>query len=119
MSVPNQRYAVIDKEPCDKKHLYTTNNIEALQQAMCDLNGNEFKLWMFFAKNKNGFQLEIYPTEITSSWGIKRATYYNAFEKLVKYGYLEEIDKNHYIFHEKPVMVEPLTIDIDKDEYEF
>ncbi len=45
MAVPNQRTVQMGKkEPCDKEHTYTVNNLEVLQEAMNALTGNEFKL---------------------------------------------------------------------------
>lgn len=56
---------------------------------------------MFYEKNKVGFKVESGPAAV-AAWGIKRTAYYEAFNHLVEYGYLEEVSKNYYIFHERP-----------------
>jgi len=40
----NQKVIEIKKEPADKAHLYTVNNLDALQSAMVNLNYSEFKV---------------------------------------------------------------------------
>lgn len=115
---PNQR--TVDntvKEPCDKNHYYTTNNLDALQEAMMVLGGVPFKLWMYFAKNKAGHRLEITTADL-ARWGISESGYHTAWHKLRKLGYLEEVSNNHYIFHERAKSV-PTIVDIDKEEIEF
>ena len=40
----NQKTIKVNKEVCDKEHLYSMNNLDALQQAMKNLKGEAFKL---------------------------------------------------------------------------
>ncbi len=116
MSVPNQRTVQTgQKEPCDKQHNYTVNNLEVMQEAMNALTGNEFKLWMYFAKNQAGYKVECSPVAI-AQWGIKRSTYKDAFNKLVELGYLEEKSKSYYIFHERAKPAEVITVEIAEKE---
>ena len=117
-SYPNQRTVETQKEICDKDHPYATNNLVALQEAMNVLSGNNFKLWMYFAKNQNGFKLECSPVEM-AKWGIPVASYKRAFKVLEKLGYLENKGNSYFVFHEKPLNVSVATVEIEKEEFNF
>ena len=60
MSVPNQKRVIIRKAPCDKDHLYTTTNLDALKAAMVELKGETLKLWIYLSKNQNNFENQHY-----------------------------------------------------------
>lgn len=50
--VPNQREITVAKAPTDKTHLYTANNLDALDEAARRLQSKGgFKLYMYLAKN--------------------------------------------------------------------
>lgn len=50
--VPNQREITVAKAPTDKAHLYTANNLAALDEAARRLQSKGgFKLYMYLAKN--------------------------------------------------------------------
>ena len=50
--VPNQREVTVAKEPTDKAHKYTANNLAALDEAARRLQSKGgFKLYMYLAKN--------------------------------------------------------------------
>ena len=59
-TVPNQRIIKIKKEPTDKEHKYTMNNLNALNEALekLDTKGG-FKLYMYFAKNQNNYEFAL------------------------------------------------------------
>lgn len=98
---------------CDRDNHYTTINLEALQEAMCVLSNSAFKLWMFYEQNRQGIKVPSGPA-IAARWGLKRSSYYNAFEQLVELGYLEKKTDTYYIFHERaPVHC---MVEVDKDE---
>lgn len=97
-TVPNQRVLTIHKEPTDKEHKYTVNNLEAMGEAARRLQSKAgFKLYMYLAKNQ--------PTETTKrewvlssadfcNWsGAGIAAYRTAFEELEEEGYLIPKDK--------------------------
>ncbi len=50
-SVPNQRKIIIEKAQSNKNNLYAIVNLKALNNAMLSLNGEAFKMWMYFNKN--------------------------------------------------------------------
>ncbi len=97
-TVPNQRVLTIHKEPTDKQHKYTLNNLEAMGEAARRLQSKAgFKLYMYLAKNQ--------PTEVTKrewvlssadfcNWsGAGIAAYRTAFKELEEEGYLIPKDK--------------------------
>ena len=123
-TVPNQRTVQkIIKEPCDKEHIYTKNNIAAIDEAAFRLQSKGgFKLYMYIAKNN----IEYCPFALSSShfiaWsGIGIKAYTSAFNELVEQGYLvqKEGSSNTYYFYEKSQLQEQETRDtiyIQKDE---
>ena len=97
-TVPNQRVLTIHKEPTDKQHKFTLNNLEAMGEAARRLQSKAgFKLQMYLAKNQ--------PTEVTRrewvlssadfcNWsGAGIAAYRTAFKELEEEGYLIPKDK--------------------------
>ena len=97
-TVPNQRVLTIHKEPTDKQHKYTINNLEDMGEAARRLQSKTgFKLYMYLAKNQ--------PTEVTKrkwvlssadfcNWsGAGIAAYRTAFKELEEEGYLIPKDK--------------------------
>lgn len=98
--VPNQRKVYVEKGICDAANKYTAINLNALFHAMNDLKkGSSFKLWMYFAKNQNGYEFDLSRVDC-NEWGIKTDSYHSAFEDLTQKGYLENTKGNRYIFHE-------------------
>lgn len=110
-TVPNQRVLTIHKEPTDKEHKYTVNNLAAMGEAARRLQSKAgFKLYMYLAKNQ--------PTEVSKkewilssadfcNWsGAGIAAYRTAFDELEQEGYLipknDKKDKETiYTFYDK------------------
>lgn len=109
-TVSNQRTIKVNKEICDKEHLYTTTNIEVLNKALFELDGYEFKLWAYLSKNQKGYEFAFSSKDFTHSANMSRPTYTKSFNGLVEKGYLVETSPNHYDFYEKPK---------DEDEIKF
>lgn len=102
MSYSNQKIVRIgNREKRDAQHIYSTMNIEAMQEAMMELKGETFKLWCYLNKNQEGYQFELSQKEC-EKWGIKKDAYYAAVKKLVELGYLVPIEEgsNIYVFFE-------------------
>ena len=90
--VPNQKTITIKKEKCDTVNLYAKINIEALTNAMQDLKGESFKLWIYFSKVD------------VLKFGIGSVSSYNrAVAELTEKGYLQEVSKDVYNFIERPL----------------
>lgn len=105
-TVANQDIVQINKEPCDKDHIYAMINIEALQLAMKDLTPVQFQVWLYFAKNQAGYTFAVSPAAALNEFGIKKDSFQKAKAVLKEKGYLVENlakGKNHYIFYEKPI----------------
>ena len=98
----NQRTVEIGpKAKSNAKNTYTVINLNALQQAMNDLDNTAFKLWMFYEQNALGFKVPSGPAYV-AMWGIKRTAYYDAFKVLENKGYIEKVSDGYYKFYETP-----------------
>lgn len=114
-TVPNQKVIITNKEQCDKNHLYTTMNINALQQAMEDLNNTAFKFWIYCAKNQDKHMFAFSPTEMINNWGFKKTQIYEAKKELESKGYLVKKNGNTYEFYEVP-QIEVVTEELQEEE---
>ena len=105
---PNQKTIKITKENCDKHNKYTMINLDALQMAMRDLTNAQFKVWLFLAKNADGYDLELSPAEAAYYWGIKKNTMQETIRLFTKRGYLIPVNGSHtyFEFHEIPITVD-------------
>lgn len=98
MTSPNQKLLVVSKEEQGK---HTIIQLKALERASRDLQGETFKLWLYLAKNQNGYELALSMVDAIS-WGIgSKSSYYRAIKELEKKGYLQK-SGNRYIFYELP-----------------
>ena len=102
MSVPNQKRIFIQRssERAQKDFLKVSN--ESLEIAMYNLKGNAFKLWIYFADNKNGYAMDLYPVDFCTKAKVSDSTYRRAFEELENKGFLIKSNKqkNLYLFRE-------------------
>ena len=106
---PNQKQITIEgNEPCDKAHLYSAINLDAMEGAMKDFSGrnaNAFILWCYFAKNRPGYSFALSSVDVFNQTGLKRDAYDNAVALLIGSGYLVPTPakgRNTYDFHEIP-----------------
>ena len=97
---PNQKTITVEKEKCDKENLYTMINLLALESAAADLKAGAFKLWVYIAKNQNGFTFGLSNKAVAEYFGIKKDQYDNAVKELIEKGYLIKIKSNEYVFKE-------------------
>ena len=87
--VPNQREITVAKEPTDKKHLYTANNLAALDEAAKRLQSKGgFKLYMYLAKNQDKYSFNLSSTDFMLWSGLGYTAYATAFSELADEGYL-------------------------------
>lgn len=101
-TVANQKVVKVQKEECNKNHLYSTYQLDALQYAMIDLKGETFKLWVYLGKNQNGYTFALSKVDAIK-WGIgSKSSYDRAVKELIEKGYLVESSPNHYDFYEIP-----------------
>lgn len=112
--VANQRTVEVNKEICNKSNNYATINLDALEKASLDLNGVAFKLWMFFARNQQGYNVDMWINNL-EKFGIPKGGSYNrAWEELEKKGYIVLTKgKTIYAFHEVPLVTKMVINDTD------
>lgn len=117
----NQVIVTMGAKPLmDSSHPYTKTNIDAMQQAMCNLKEAGLKMWLYLSKNEPGFQLGL-SRKACEEWGIKKGSYYNGIEDLKNNGYLVEVGSNEYQFNEIPIIItneEPIGFEDSADEEE-
>ena len=100
-TVPNQRVITVNKAPADKQHLYTVINLQALNTACMKLQSKAgIKLFLYLAKNQNGYKFALSSADFMEWSGVKIGAYNTAFKELVDNGYLSSIGGNYYIFNE-------------------
>lgn len=102
---PNQRVVnTVKQNYTESKVIFYMGCLDNMCEAMAALSGNGFKLYMYFAKNANGYMETISPSHIAKITGLTRPTYYRAFDELVEHHYLcLHKDKSAtYSFYEKP-----------------
>ena len=113
MSVPNQRIILVNRAPNHKRN-FTQIDKDISMEAFKKLNYPEFKLWYYLCGNVNGYKIELSYVAVENQTGIKRSSYYDAFNSLQSKGYLKLIQGNLYNFFEAPVR----TADTSKPEVE-
>ena len=100
----NQRIISVNKAPTDKQHLYTANNLEALDEASGRLlSTGGFKLYIYLAKNQNKYTFALSSSEFMVWSGLGKKAYTTAFQDLLDQGYLiqDKEQKNKYNFYDK------------------
>ncbi len=116
-TVPNQKTVQVHKEICDKQHLYSRINLDALQYAMIDLAGETLKLWLYISKNQPEHTFALSKVDAIK-WGIgSKSSYDRAVKALIEKGYLVETSKNHYDFYEIPPEAQQEIIITIKDKH--
>ena len=107
-TVPNQKVVKVEKEPCGKGNLYAAINLKALEAAAQNLDAGAFKLWIYFAKNQNGYEFALSSKDAKDTFGLGKSQYDTAIKKLISSGYLTNIQGNQYTFSETPALQTPL-----------
>lgn len=102
ITVPNQKVIRIEKEPCGKGNLYAAINLNAMEAAAQALDAGAFKLWIYFAKNQNGYEFALSSKDAHATFGLGKSQYDTAVKKLISSGYLTNTQGNQYIFSEIP-----------------
>lgn len=105
---PNQRYVKVNKKECSQKELYAKINIEAMNNAMRNLKPNAYKLWCYFAKNQDNYELWLSQLDVHEVTGMSESTYHRAFDELANKQYLIPANSSgrYYKFYEIPQVQE-------------
>ena len=87
----NQKVVTVYKQPCNSANIYMTLNLKALGTAARSLSYGAFKLFIYFAKNQDGYCFALSSKDITQCFGMSRSAYNSAIHELIEKGYLEQV----------------------------
>lgn len=101
-TIDNQKIIIVSKAEADKDHPYSVINLEALDSAAITLKNNDFKLWVYLAKNQNHFTFALSRVAFCKWSGASKNTYHRAITSLIEKGYLvpQSANSNIYTFYE-------------------
>lgn len=122
--VPNQREITVSKAATDKTHLYTANNLAALDEAARRLQSKGgFKLYMYLAKNQDKYNFNLSSNDFMLWSGLGYTAYTTAFSELEEEGYLILKDGTETVFtffdkSQLPKNDEEVIIEIPKEKVE-
>ena len=108
MGKSKQKTVKVNKEPCNKNNYYTTINLDALAEAVKRLDGDAFKMWVYFSKNQNEYEFELSSKHAIENYGLSKARYDKAIHALVSNGNLVDTNSdpsevaNRWTFYERP-----------------
>ena len=79
-------------------------NLGALEHAAADLSYGAFKLYIYFAKNQDGYCFALSSKDVAERWSMCRSAYDRAVHELIDKGYLvqDDVTSNYYSFNELP-----------------
>lgn len=109
MGKSNQKTVKVNKELCNKENIYTAINLDALNNAAKVLDGDAFKMWIYFSKNQNGYEFELSSKHAEETFSFSKRRYDNAIKELTKGGFLVDANidpnevKNRWTFYEIPL----------------
>lgn len=109
MGKSNQKTVLVSKETCNKNNLYATINLKALNYAAGQLSGDGFKMWVYFSKNQNGYEMELSSKHAEQTFSLSKRRYDNAIKELIEGGFLvdsnidQQAVKNSWTFYEFPL----------------
>ena len=118
----NQKTCVIKREPVAKntKEVFLCIYERNLKEAMKDLNGATFKLYICLMTNADGYRFDISPQYIENEYGISKSSAHRALKELEEKGYIKQVANNSYELYETPQVAvsAPNVIQIPKRAYE-
>ena len=88
MRYANQKQITIKKVPIQKGKPFLMVENEIIFNAAKTLQGNEFKLWCYFAANCDGYEFALSQKAVEEQIGMSKSTYYRAVNALKESGYL-------------------------------
>lgn len=106
----NQRTIIIKREIPQKGSGKTFLMVydEVISQASRNLPGGvPFKLFLYLLNNQNDFSLDYSPQHFANLYGVHLDSAKKAIAILIEAGYIEQIDKSTFVFHENPILTKP------------
>ena len=104
----NQKLIIVKKSACDNNFLQVNN--DEWSYACKELKDSTFKLYIYLASNRNGYQIALSPAAANNATGISKKSYYRAVDELLEKGYLVKFDSDNkvgnegYYFYTMPKM---------------
>lgn len=112
----NQKTVTINKESTEFKR-FASVHLQNLDDAMATLTPNTFKLWVYFAKNIDGYELVLYRSNVMRKCKFGASTYTKAMQELINLKYLIPTeDGKGYDFYDSPRETSDCIITIHKQE---
>lgn len=96
---PNQKIITVVKDEC-KDDFLQINNVN-WQDACASLTYSAFKIYLYFASNKNEFTFALKYETVNDVIPMSRKTYDKAIKELKDCGYLCQAKGNMWIFYDK------------------
>lgn len=109
---PNQKVIHIQKQRYIDNFLQVGN--DEWQRAARELTGSAFKLYLYLAGNRDGYDLALSQKAVEDATGLSKNTYHRAVEELEAKGYLSFAKGNAYTFSTTPAEVSTQNGDIPK-----
>lgn len=101
MRYPNQISVIIDKDENFKDASKTAwYHVEAMSQAYKNLTKSAFALWLYIARNQNGYRLELSYVAFNKMFDVSERSYRDAKLELIEKGYMILVKKDIYKFYE-------------------
>lgn len=110
----NQKVIHIQKPEYEKNYLQVGNN--EWQKAGKILTYAAFKIYLYLAGNKNGFDLALSQKAVEQTLGVSKATYHTAIQELESRGYLSLKKGNVYEFSPDTTITEEGANKIKQEE---
>lgn len=110
----NQKVIHVQKPEYEKNYLQVGNN--EWQKAGKILTYAAFKIYLYLAGNKNGFDLALSQKAVEQTLGVSKATYHTAIQELESRGYLRLKQGNIYEFSPDTTITEEDANKIKQEE---
>jgi hypothetical protein len=81
---------------------YAAINLRSIKYALRDLTPAQFEVWLYFAKNREGYEFWVSPVAAYNEFGISVSTFRKAKRILKERGYLVKNDDGYWDFYEIP-----------------
>lgn len=112
----NQKTVKINKPEPERNKARVIIDREQLEAAAKELTGNEFKLYMFFASDNDGFKRDFSPAHFADVYGVSADTTRKLFKQLEEKGFLQQDEnkKNLYQFYLLPQKKLDIEVSIER-----
>lgn len=97
VSYPNQKLFIINKK-IEEGDIFIMLRWNDFCMAAEELSPSALKLYMYLAKNKDGYEFYFSSKDFCQTFNIVDRTYRNAKEELIRKGYLKESNNNKVHF---------------------